>query len=173
MLAPENALTIRAMRICDVAAILRIQRACYVPHMNESQPVIEHRLSASPETAWVAERAGEVVAYLAAYPSLLGKVTSLGGHFNVPLTADCLYLHDLAVSPAVRRSGAGPMLLRRAWQAADSIGLMQSALVSVQDSRLFWEKHGYRVAEDLAPGQRDKLASYGAPCWYMTRGTAV
>ena len=64
MPAPEFALTIRAMRICDVAAILRIQRACYVPHMNESQPVIEHRLSVSPETAWVAERvAARVVPY--------------------------------------------------------------------------------------------------------------
>lgn len=65
------------------------------------------------------------------------------------------------------------MLLRRAWLAADSIGLMQSALVSVQDSRLFWEKHGYRVAEDLAPGQRDKLASHGAPnLLYDARGNS-
>lgn len=170
---PEFALTIRAMQLRDVADVLRIQRACYVPHMNESRSVIEHRLAAAPDTAWVAERAGKIVAYLAAYPSSLGKVTSLGGRFNVPVTADCLYLHDLAVSPEVRRSGAGPMLLRRAWHAAGLIGLTHSALVSVQDSKLFWEKYGYRVAEDLVPEQQNNLASYGAPSWYMTRRLAV
>ena len=168
MPAPEFALTIRAMRICDVAAILRIQRACYVPHMNESQPVIEHRLSASPETAWVAERAGEVVAYLAAYPSLLGKVTSLGGHFNVPLTADCLYLHDLAVAPTWRSHGIADQLIAAARAFASRQSLPFIALVALENARGFWERHAFATSEVASAQQADLLASYPETCHYMT-----
>lgn len=159
--------SIRLMQAGDVLNVVGIQAECYVPHMNESAAVIALRLAAAPATNWVAELAGEVVAYLAAYPSLLGKVTPLGGCFEVPVTPDCLYLHDLAVSSRARGSGVGSALVRHARAVAVSTGLPHSALVSVQDSRQYWERQGYRVMDDLAAPQCASLASYEAPGWYM------
>ncbi len=160
--------TIRLMQADDVLDVLGIQAECYVPHMNESAAVIGLRLAAAPATNWVAELAGEVVAYLAAYPSLLGKVTPLGGCFEVPVTPDCLYLHDLAVSSCARGSGVGSALIRKARAVAAAAGLSHSALVSVQNSRQYWERQGYRVMDDLTAPQSASLASYEAPGWYMT-----
>ena len=159
---------VRLMKAVDLAEVIRVQAECYVPHMNESETIIGLRLDAAPATHWVAELAGEVVAYLAAYPSRLGKVTPLSGCFELAEDPDCLYLHDLAVSPRARGSGVGAALIRKARAAAVSSGLAHSALVSVQDSRAFWERQGYRILENLEATQGARLASYASPGWYMT-----
>ncbi len=156
------------MQADDVPDVMGIQAECYLPHMNESAAVIGLRLAAAPTTSWVAELEGKIVAYLTAYPSLLGKVTPLGGHFEIPSDADCLYLHDLAVSRRARGCGAGTALILQARMVANAAGLGSSALVSVQDSRTYWENQGYRVQDTLAPAQRAHLAAYNAPGWYMT-----
>jgi predicted N-acetyltransferase YhbS len=151
------------MAPADLDAVLAVQAACYPPPMQEAADVVRARVHASPDTVLVARDGDGVCAYLFAYPSRLGKVTSLGGEFSVPQTPDTLYLHDLAVAP--RAAGQG--IARRLVDAmlARAGGLRHSALVSVQDSRRFWESLGYLRAD----GDVAALATYPADAVYMTK----
>ncbi len=151
------------MAEADLDAVLAVQAACYPPAMQEGADVVRARLRASPDTVLVARDGDGVCAYLFAYPSRLGKVTPLGGEFAVPDSPDTLYLHDLAVAP--RAAGRG--VARRLVDAmlARAGGLRHSALVSVQDTRRFWESLGYT----RAAGDRAALATYPADALYMAK----
>mgnify|MGYP002041433844 FL=1 len=162
---------VRAMRPEDLQAVLAIQLACYGAGFVEDGALIVRRLAAAPRTGWVVEHAGRVAAYLAAYPSRVGKLTALHGDFEVlpEAQADALYLHDLAVDPAASSHGLGPALVRHALAFADTAGWRRSALVSVQSSLGFWERHGYAVHALADAAQQARLASYPAPAHYMVR----
>ncbi len=160
---------IRLLQPADVPAVLRVQAQGYSPIMQEPEEVVRARLRIAPDTAWVAEDNGGVCAYLMAYRSIVGKVTPLGGLFEVPPKPDCLYLHDLAVDPRCRGQGVGPALVRAACQWAEEQGLTHCALVSVQGSEHFWGRLGYGGWGGLAPAQRANLQTYAGPATYMVR----
>ena len=163
---------IRPMQATDIAGVLAVQALCYAPAMNESADTIQYRLQQAADFAWVADTPLGVVAYLVTYPSQLGKLTRLGEAFQVSNSADCLYLHDLAVSPNGKGLGLGQRLVGHAFAIARSRALRHAALVSVQDSGDYWRSLGFAAKEIDQPGQRAALASYPAPAIYMTRELA-
>lgn len=167
-----DAVFVRAMRADDLDAVLAIQLACYGAGFVEDGALIARRLAAAPETGWVAEHEGAVRAYLAAYPSIAGKLTALHGEFEVAADADTLYLHDLAVHPAASGLGLGPRLVRHAWAHAAKAGWRQSTLVSVQASVGFWERQGYAAMQPADPAQQARLATYPGTSIYMARRLA-
>ncbi len=160
---------LRAMQVRDIPAVMSIQEECYSAEVLESEAVICNRLAASPQLAWVAEDDEGVCAYLFAYRSRVGKVTPLDGEFQPHAEADCLYLHDLAVSRRVSGRGIGPALVRKNLEQAHSQQLRYSALVSVQESEAFWSRLGYAAHTELEPRQASNLASYQIPAVYMVR----
>lgn len=161
--------TLRPMLSQDLPAVLAVQRLCYLPAMNERAAVWRRRLAAAGDFAWVAESGGEVCAYLATYPSQLGKLTPLGGDFVVAGAADCLYFHDLAVAPAAGGSGLGARLVEHALLAAGRHGLSHAALVCVQEALAFWQRHGFADHAPLEATSTAALATYPGPARYMAR----
>lgn len=159
---------LRPMRTDDLDAVLAIQLACYGAAFVEDGALIARRLAAAPHTAWVAQQRGRVGAYLAAYPSRLGRITPLNGDFEPAPDADTLYLHDLAVDPAFGGQGLGPALVRHAL-AQTPAAWRHCALVSVQSSLAFWQRLGYAQTEPGDLRQRRHLASYPGPAYYMVR----
>lgn len=166
-------LLLRRLTRADLPAVMAVQADCYTPAMVEPEDTLRRRLAVAGDFAWVAAADEDVRAYLVGYPSRLGKVTALGAAFTVAADPDCLYLHDLAVSPRAAGSGLGPALVRHAWAAAQDRGLAQSALVSVQDSRPFWERLGYEDAGATDAAGRAALASYGGGACYLRRALAA
>ncbi|MFK3737483.1 GNAT family N-acetyltransferase [Massilia sp. TN1-12] len=165
MTDPAPSLQLRAMRDDDLDAVLAVQAACYPPAMQEAAAVVLARRRTAPATALVAGDGAGVCAYLFAYPSLRGKATPLGGAFVLPDVPDTLYLHDLAVAPRALGQGLARRLVEHMHGAGAALGLAHAALVSVQDSRGFWEGFGYAAAHADAAA----LASYPAGALYMTR----
>lgn len=160
---------IRLMLASDMPRVMAIQAECYVRQLNESETVIGARLEQMPQTNWVFAVDGQAVAYLVAYRTRRGKVTPFDGVFPSIDDADCLYLHDLAVSAQARGRGAARALVEHALELGARMRLAYSALVSVQDSCSFWEAQGYRVVDSLSPIQHQHLASYAVPGCYMER----
>lgn len=156
---------LQPMEAGDLAGALAVQAACYPPAMQEAADVVLARLWASPDTVLVARDADGVCAYLFAYPSRLGKVTPLGGAFALPPVPDTLYLHDLAVAPRAAGRGLARRLVARLLDHAAVRGLPHAALVSVQDTRRFWEGAGFTCAH----GDAAALATYPADAAYMAR----
>ena len=160
---------VRRLAVQDLPGLLAVQLACYGPGFVESGEVFAARLASPANCSLVLERAGVVCAYLAAYRSLLGKVTPLHGGFEAVAQPDTLYLHDMAVLPECAGQGLARALLQPLWQAAGAGGLRHTALVSVQGSQGYWERHGYTVQPLADAAQRERLASYGDGAVYMVR----
>jgi len=129
----------------DALAIHAIQEESYSVSMQEKIEVILQRLQQAPHTCWVAEDDVGPCGYLLAYPSKLGAVTPLGGNFSVDANSDTLYLHDLAVSRRMAGKGVGNALVELAMQTATIWKMFYSGLVSVQGSRQYWMRLGYKA----------------------------
>ncbi len=160
---------VRPLALNDLAGLLAVQLACYGEGFVESGEVFARRLASPANCSLVLEQDGRVCAYLAAYRSVQGKVTALHGDFDAAAQPDTLYLHDMAVWPECAGQGLARALLQPLWNQARSGGLRHSALVSVQGSQAYWERHGYAVQPLADPAQRERLASYGDGAAYMAR----
>ena len=157
---------IRAMQHRDIEAVMQIQAACYVIHAIEPQSTFTDRLQTSPETAWVVEDSEGVCAYLVGYYSTIGNVTPLGGHFK-PTLSNCLYLHDLAILPRVAGQRLGVTLVNAAL-SQQPFHIQYAVLVSIQNSRSFWQKIGFEI-HPLDAHQTKNLQSYPQPAFYMLK----
>ena len=160
---------VRPLALSDLADLLAVQLACYGEGFVESGDVFARRLASPANCSLVLERGGEVCAYLAAYRSVRGKVTPLHGDFEAVAQPDTLYLHDMAVLPAHAGQGLAGELLQPLWAQAASQGMRHSALVSVQGSQAYWERHGYLLQPLAGALQRERIASYGEGAVYMAR----
>ena len=100
---------------------------------------------------------------------IIDGCTPLHGEFVPVAEPDTLYLHDLAVLPALAGQGLARALLMPIWHRAAGRGLGRSALVAVQGSQGFWERHGYAVQTLQEAQQRQRLATYGEGAVYMQR----
>jgi GNAT superfamily N-acetyltransferase len=110
---------------------------------------------------------GELVAYLAAYWSRPGAITPLNGDFAEYDDASVLYLHDMAVSEAAAGQGLARRMVQALKAQARARGVQRTALVSVQGSRLYWERQGYVVESVTNAAQQQHLDSYGEGALYM------
>ena len=148
-------------RVSEIAAIgfpdHREERACFA-----------NRLALSPAGCRVLEAPEGLEGYLVAYPWMLGSAPALNTLIEaIPADADVVYLHDLALTPAVRGQGQSKPAVAAVVDLARAHGLSTLALVAVNDAVGFWQGHGFHVRE--TPEMAAKLISYGADARYMTR----
>ncbi|MFZ6769593.1 GNAT family N-acetyltransferase [Undibacterium sp. Di26W] len=158
---------VRTMLPQDVAAVFDIQSLAYVPAMVEALPLLAARLQSAPDTAWVAEQDGCVMAYLVAYPSIGGRISALGQAFSLAGQPNALYVHDLAVDPAHAGKGLAQAMLAHAFAYARRQNWQHVCLVSVQSTSAFWQRRGFVEQTGLDQQQLEKLASYTGDAFYM------
>ena len=158
---------LRALAVSDVDAVLRIQAQCYGESFVEPHEVFARRLCSPAHCSWAAVRGDEVVAYLAAYWSRPEAITPLNGDFACYEDASVLYLHDMAVSEAAAGQGLARRMVQVLKAQARAHGVQRTALVSVQGSRLYWERQGYAVQSVTNAVQQQHLDSYGEGALYM------
>lgn len=152
------------MRDIDLPAVMAIQRACYLPEMNEPLHIMQRRLGCVPQYCWIAVLAEKTVAYLMSYPSRLGRITRLGDDFSPATAADSLYLHDLAVAPEAGGKGVGQALVRHALAEG---GWLSAGLVCVQAAQAFWQRQGFAPGYPLAAEEAANLATYPTEPRYL------
>lgn len=160
---------VRPLRPGDLPALMHIQLACYGAEYAESESVFARRLAHPQQCSLAVERGGALLAYLAAYWSVAGKITPLQGDFAACAAPGVLYLHDMAVHPAHAGQGLAGRLLAPLWAQGRERGIHRSCLVSVQDTQDYWRRHGYEPQPLQDPLQRQLLASYGGHAVYMQR----
>jgi ribosomal protein S18 acetylase RimI-like enzyme len=161
--------TFRPMQASDIDSVMSIQTACYSGDIPESRISLLAKFEGSPETCLVAECEAQVLAYLIALPCLSTAPPSLHASTCVlPADPDCLYLHDLSVSPKLRGMGVAATLIRLFFELQQQANLPSACLVAVQDSVPFWRRFGFQVTQGDAI-LLEKLASYGADARFMQR----
>ena len=125
----------------------------------EDDAVFAERLRLYPAGCHVYAAAEDVAAYVLSHPwqefdapplnSLLGEL---------PATPSTYYIHDLALTPRARGTGAATSIVRKLADHARETGLHTMSLVAVNGSAGFWQRQGFAQTE--VPAMAEKLRSY-------------
>lgn len=159
--------TWRPMREADLPAVLAIATLVH-PAYPEDESGTRERLALAPQGCFCLAEGHELSGYLVSHPWMLFDVPALNTRLgDLPDTVDLWYLHDLALLPLARGSGAAGLIVGELAQAARAAGFGALALVAVNGSNGFWERNGFREAHDAALDR--KLASYDDAARYMVR----
>ena len=154
------------MMEADLDAVAAIAVLAFPDHF-EGRPLFANRLMLAGQGCFVLARGQDVLGYAVAYPWRSNGAPLLNTLLDaIPADADILYLHDLALHPDARGTGATREIVERlADQARGHWPAI--ALVAVNDAVGFWTRHGFAVRQ--TPEMAEKLASYGADARYMVR----
>jgi len=153
------------MQAADLAAV---QTVAAVVHRDfpEGRAVFAERLALYPDGAFISEGPDRIGGYLIAHPWAIGSAPALNSLLGtLPSHSDTFYIHDLALLPAARGSGAGSAIITQIADQARARGFATLSLIAVSGSAPFWAHHGFRDASDQLPAE--KRASYGADARYM------
>jgi GNAT superfamily N-acetyltransferase len=153
-------LSIRLMQSTDLPAVIKLQDRCYAAELFEPADVLVSRFKNCAETCWVALYQDKLWGYLFCYPSVAGKVGALAEDFQPVAAADCLYLHDMAVSSDARGQGVAKALLQQAEQYAKARQFSCLALVAVQNSTSYWQQQGFAAFTHITVEQQHLLSGY-------------
>ena len=165
----QTVIDIRLMAAADLPAVLEIQAVCYTELTPESKESLHAKLRASRPTCFIASLEGEAVGYLISLPWESSNPPALNAETcRLPVSPDCLYLHDLAVMPSARKFGAGRALVEAFLTQLGASGLGHASLVAVQGSAPYWERYGFRAVAESEP-LKAKLSTYGEGVLYMER----
>ncbi len=155
----------RAAVLQDVPAISHVAAVGH-PGLPERDAVFEERIRLSPDGCFVLADGAHVLGYILSHRWRRGAPPDLDTLLGViPTDADCWYLHDIALLPAARGSGAAKAIAAQLETQARAAGLSAMALVAVGDAAPLWRKLGY--ADACLP--TGKLARYGEGAAYMEK----
>ena len=153
------------MQAADLAAVEAVAQAIHVD-FPEDEAVFAERLRLCPQGCLVLAVEGGIAGYLISHPWMLGAPPALDTLLGaVPAGADSWYIHDLALAPQARGTGAAGRVVAHAVGLARAAGLGSLSLMSVGGSAGFWRRQGF----EAAPAPAEKLASYGDGAAYMVR----
>ncbi len=155
----------RAMRPEDLSAVAAISDAVH-GHFTETRETYAERLELYPTGCFVLEEGGQLIGFLVTHPWYRDSPPALDARLTVlPNPADIYYLHDVALLPEARGTGAGKTALALTIDAARRAGLAEIHLMAVNGADSFWRANGFM---DLALSV-EKLAAYGGTACYMGR----
>ncbi len=134
----------------------------------EDEAVFADRLTLCPQGCFVLEMEGEAAGYVLTHPWMRAVPPALNTLLgNIPPAADTWYIHDLALLPHARGTGAAGAVVPLVKRLCEEGGLQTLSLVAVNGSSGFWEKQGF--VERMTPELVRKVASYGDGTLYMER----
>ncbi|MGA0596565.1 GNAT family N-acetyltransferase [Enterovirga sp. CN4-39] len=138
------------------------------PDYPEDFSVFAERLALFPQGCFALCDAGRLIGYALSHPWLFGEPPRLNSLLGeLPERPTTLHVHDVALLPEARGSGAGSAIVARIAACAASAGLPNLSLVAVDGALSFWERHGFRVDDAAVPSA--DLSSYGEGARYMVR----
>lgn len=150
----------------DVSEILNVQSLCFPSVEPESAKSFSNKIKQSPDTCWGIFKQNKLKAYLIALPWVAGSPLNLNQEDVTCANPNCLYLHDLAVLKEMQGSGAAQTLLSCFFEALRSSSFRRAALVAIQGSKPYWQRHGFQT-QATSKAVNDKLDSYGTEAFYM------
>ncbi len=155
----------RSMVAEDVAAVTRLSDMVHGRYTERAE-VYAERLALYPTGCFLFEREGKAAGYLICHPWRRDRPVPLDTLVGkLPTDADCFYLHDLALLPIARGTGAGKRATETVLTAARTAGFGEVRLVAVNGAESFWAGRGFA----LVPGDEGNGPSegYGAEALAM------
>lgn len=146
----------RAMEADDIAGVAAISDAVH-GRFTEPAEVYRERLSLYPGGCFVLEQDGALAGYLVSHPWTRRSSPELGQLIgSLPQPGQTYYLHDLALLPAARGTGAGRSGLDLVERCARAAGFADVTLTAVHGADSYWAARGFAYVD------QDDGAAYGA-----------
>jgi ribosomal-protein-alanine N-acetyltransferase len=142
---------LRSFRSSDIEKLYEIDQACFAPGISYAREELERFIAHRNSQTWVAEEAGEIVAFLIANREL----------------RKTMHIITIDVVAGWRRRGGGALLMDAAERWAKDHGLGLIRLETAEDNlgaQRFYEGRGYRKV--------DKVENYyadGTAAWVMVK----
>lgn len=156
------------MTAADLAVVRAIAAEIH-PAYPEDEAVFAERLALFAAGSLVLEGpSSRIAGYVLSHPWHFGappKLDTLLG--ALPERASTYYLHDLALLPEARGSGAARALVGRLVQMARKLSLPSLSLVAVNGSAGFWQRQQFEAYQH--PALEEKLLSYDNGARLMVR----
>ena len=157
----------RRMTAEDIAAAKAIADRVHGDHP-EDEAVFADRLQLHPDGCRILEADGGIVAYILSHPWRAHTPPALNTVLGcLPDAPDTYYIHDIALLPQVRGTGAAASVVEAVAEDARTLGLATMSLVAVNGSAGFWRSRGFRQIDD--PELAETLAGYGGGAVFMVR----
>lgn len=155
------------MSAADLPAVNALAERIH-PSFPEDAAVFTERLRLYPDGCRVFERGDVIEAYVVSHPWLRNEPPALNSLLGeLPAAPSTYYIHDLALAPEVRGSGAAADIVASLAAHALAGGFSSMSLIAVNGSSRFWQRQGFEVAPN--PLLDAKLTSYGDDAVFMTR----
>lgn len=160
--SPASAPQWRPMRDSDLDTVVVIADAVHGPAYSEDRPAFAERLALYPDGCRILEQDGTTLGYLISHPWRSATPPALNEVLgSIPADADNFYLHDIALLPETRGSGAGAAAVAHVVACAKAEALGEIGLIAVAGADSYWERQGF---VRLSP-----YPAYGPECWLMRR----
>jgi ribosomal protein S18 acetylase RimI-like enzyme len=158
------------MNPADLPDVERIGARVHPDHPEEPA-VFAERLGLFPAGCLVLAGPAGLLGYTIAHPWRFGQPPSLDTLLGaLPERPDTFYIHDIALLPETRRSGAGRAAVGLLTAQAAALGLPTVSLVAIGGSHGFWQGQGFCTHREA--GLDAKLATYGPAARFMVRPLA-
>ncbi|MBA8900204.1 GNAT family N-acetyltransferase [Phyllobacterium sp. P30BS-XVII] len=163
-----HALNWRLMEAGDLASVIAMAAVIHTDFYEDDAVYLE-RMRLYGKGCFVLEgHNGELFGYAITHPWQLYTTPALNSLLGqIPDHPTTYYLHDIALMPASRGSGAAPRIVSILADQAKAEGLETMSLVSVNNSVGFWQKQGFEVVS--RPELDAKLKSYSDDACFMVR----
>ncbi|MFJ7355503.1 GNAT family N-acetyltransferase [Phyllobacterium sp. NPDC097923] len=161
----------RRMEAGDLASVIAMAAVIHTDFFEDDAIYLE-RMRLYGKGCFVLEgQGGELFGYAITHPWQLFATPALNSLLErLPDHPTTYYLHDIALLPASRGSGAAPRIVSILADQARAEGLETMSLVSVNNSAGFWQKQGFAVVQ--RPELDTKLKSYSDDACFMLRRLA-
>jgi ribosomal protein S18 acetylase RimI-like enzyme len=157
----------RAMTAADLPAVQALADVIH-PDFPEDAAVFADRLALHPAGCFMLQGDAGALGYVLSHPWLDGQPPKLNAILRRPaVPASTYYIHDLALLPAARKSGAAGVLVERLAKHASALQLQNMTLVAVNNSVHFWRRQGFDTVVDSDLDRQ--LRSYDAQACFMRR----
>ena len=155
----------RAMQESDLDRVTEISDAVHRDY-RESRAVYAERLSLYPAGCRVFEREGVVQGFLVAHPWHRDESPKLNAMLgSLPTQARSFYLHDIALLPETRGSGAGREATGFVLDHARAAGYEDVTLIAVNGADSYWSAQGFHAITVSDTG--GPVPSYGDGTVFM------
>jgi len=157
----------RAMISADLPAVTAVADQVH-PAFPEDEAVFADRLALHPAGCFTLQGDGATIGYVISHPWHFKQPPKLNAILSSPAKpATTYYIHDLALLPAARNSGAAAAMVETLAAHAAELDLPNMTLVAVNNSVHFWQRQGFGVLVD--PELERQLRSYDAQARFMIR----
>lgn len=160
----------RPMAEADLPAVSALAAVIH-PAYPEDDAVFAERLALYPGGCRVFDWSGKAEAYVVSHPWRGGEAPALNSLLGaLPSAPSTFYIHDLALSPAVRNMGAAAQIVAALAEQARAEDIHHISLIAVNGSAGFWRRQGFTAAGDRMSAY--VLESYGSSAQHMVRDLA-